>query len=200
MTTTQVVKTSVTNNSLSEDYPHLDDHAKQISHWYSYKLLQAPEKVAINPLYLTISTWPVLDAKCSGGSVFLGLSEYKLNNFLTSLDFSNSSTTWSQNMTTTIKLWWPTFLNCSSGGNLPFPPRRFHTIKELKKILLRWESRTISNGFCSQRQSQPCLLRHRMGTVTTSCYVSYSCWICWLRALWQLNCINHMYSRYSISI
>ena len=29
MTTTQVVKTSVTNNSLSKDYPHPDDHAKQ---------------------------------------------------------------------------------------------------------------------------------------------------------------------------
>ena len=31
MTTAQVVETSVTNNSLSKDYPHLDDHAKQIS-------------------------------------------------------------------------------------------------------------------------------------------------------------------------
>ena len=30
MTTAQVVKTSVTNNSLSKDYPHPDDHAKQI--------------------------------------------------------------------------------------------------------------------------------------------------------------------------
>ena len=29
MTTAQVVETSVTNNSLSKDYPHLDDHAKQ---------------------------------------------------------------------------------------------------------------------------------------------------------------------------
>ena len=29
MTTAQVVETSVTNNSLSEDYPHMDDHAKQ---------------------------------------------------------------------------------------------------------------------------------------------------------------------------
>ena len=29
MTTAQVVERSVTNNSLSEDYPHLDDHAKQ---------------------------------------------------------------------------------------------------------------------------------------------------------------------------
>ena len=28
MTTAQVVETSVTNNSLSEDYPHPDDHAK----------------------------------------------------------------------------------------------------------------------------------------------------------------------------
>ena len=31
MTTAQVVKTSVTNNSLSKDYPHPDDHAKQIT-------------------------------------------------------------------------------------------------------------------------------------------------------------------------
>ena len=29
MTTPQVVKTSVTNNSLSEDYPHSDDHTRQ---------------------------------------------------------------------------------------------------------------------------------------------------------------------------
>ena len=31
MTTTQAVKTSVSNNSLSQDYPHRDDHAKQLS-------------------------------------------------------------------------------------------------------------------------------------------------------------------------
>ena len=30
MTTAQVVETSVTKNSLSKDYPHPDDHAKQI--------------------------------------------------------------------------------------------------------------------------------------------------------------------------
>ena len=30
MTTAQVVETSVTNNSLSKDYPHPDNHAKQI--------------------------------------------------------------------------------------------------------------------------------------------------------------------------
>ena len=29
MTTAQVVETSVTNNSLSKDYPHLDDHTRQ---------------------------------------------------------------------------------------------------------------------------------------------------------------------------
>ena len=29
LTTTQVVETSVTNNSLSKDYLHLDDHVKQ---------------------------------------------------------------------------------------------------------------------------------------------------------------------------
>ena len=31
ITTAQVVKTSVTNNSFSKDYPHLDNHAKQIN-------------------------------------------------------------------------------------------------------------------------------------------------------------------------
>ena len=31
MTTAQVVETSVTNNSLSKDYPHPDDHDKQIT-------------------------------------------------------------------------------------------------------------------------------------------------------------------------
>ena len=30
MTTAQVVETSVTNNSLSKDYPYPDDHAKQM--------------------------------------------------------------------------------------------------------------------------------------------------------------------------
>ena len=30
MTAAKVVKTSVTNNSLSKDYPHPDDHAKHI--------------------------------------------------------------------------------------------------------------------------------------------------------------------------
>ena len=30
MTTAQVVETSVTNNSLSKDYPYLDDHTKQM--------------------------------------------------------------------------------------------------------------------------------------------------------------------------
>ena len=31
MTTAQVVATSVTNNSPSKDYPHPDDHAKEIT-------------------------------------------------------------------------------------------------------------------------------------------------------------------------
>ena len=29
MTTAQLIKTTVTNNSLSEDYPHPDDHTRQ---------------------------------------------------------------------------------------------------------------------------------------------------------------------------
>ena len=36
-TSTQVVETSVTNNSLSEDYPHPDDHAKQITDTPGFK-------------------------------------------------------------------------------------------------------------------------------------------------------------------
>ena len=34
MTTTQAVKTSVTNNSLSEDYFHPDDHTRQTTESY----------------------------------------------------------------------------------------------------------------------------------------------------------------------
>ena len=37
MTTAQVVDTSVTNNSLSKDYLHPDDHAKQITDTPGFK-------------------------------------------------------------------------------------------------------------------------------------------------------------------
>ena len=37
MTTTQVVETSVINNSLSQDYPHPDDHAKHITDTPGFK-------------------------------------------------------------------------------------------------------------------------------------------------------------------
>ena len=37
MTAAKVVKTSVTNNSLSKDYPHPDDHAKQITDTPGFK-------------------------------------------------------------------------------------------------------------------------------------------------------------------
>ena len=37
MTTAQEVETSVTNNSLSKDYPHSDDHAKQITDTPGFK-------------------------------------------------------------------------------------------------------------------------------------------------------------------
>ena len=37
MTTAQVVETSVTNNSLSEDYFHPDGHAKQITDTPGFK-------------------------------------------------------------------------------------------------------------------------------------------------------------------
>ena len=39
MTTVQVVETSVTNNSLSKDYPHPDDHAKQINKYTQLTLI-----------------------------------------------------------------------------------------------------------------------------------------------------------------
>ena len=42
MTTAQVVATSVTNNSLSQDYPHSDDHAK---HSYSNVTLNAEREL-----------------------------------------------------------------------------------------------------------------------------------------------------------
>ena len=37
MTTAQVIETSVTNNSLSEDYPHPGDHAKQITYMFTVR-------------------------------------------------------------------------------------------------------------------------------------------------------------------
>ena len=42
-----VVETSVTNNSLSKDYPHLDDHAKQITDTPGFKHLPNYEVVHI---------------------------------------------------------------------------------------------------------------------------------------------------------
>ena len=36
-TTSKVVETSVTNNSLSKDFPHLDDHTKQITDTPGFK-------------------------------------------------------------------------------------------------------------------------------------------------------------------
>ena len=44
MTTTQVVETSVTNNSLSKDYPHSDDHAKPITDIPGFKPFTKQEK------------------------------------------------------------------------------------------------------------------------------------------------------------
>ena len=37
MITAQITETSVTNNSLSKDYPHPDDHAKQITDTPGFK-------------------------------------------------------------------------------------------------------------------------------------------------------------------
>ena len=50
MTTTQVVETSVTNNSLSKDYPHPDGRAKQITDTPGFKpfTISDDSKVASN--------------------------------------------------------------------------------------------------------------------------------------------------------
>ena len=45
--TTQVVETSDTNNSLSKDYPHPDNHAKQITDTHGFKLFTKHKK--LNP-------------------------------------------------------------------------------------------------------------------------------------------------------
>ena len=47
MTTAQVVETSVTNNSLSKDYPHPDDHDKPITDTLGFK----PFTIHKNALY-----------------------------------------------------------------------------------------------------------------------------------------------------
>ena len=38
MTTTTVVETSVANNSLFKDYPHLEDHPKQITFFLNFRI------------------------------------------------------------------------------------------------------------------------------------------------------------------
>ena len=55
MTTAQVVETSVTNNSLSKDYLHLDDHAKQITHWHS--ILYLPSLKWQATVAVVLSNW-----------------------------------------------------------------------------------------------------------------------------------------------
>ena len=48
MITALVVETSVTNNSVSKDYPHLDDHAKQITDTPGFK----PFTILIKYIYV----------------------------------------------------------------------------------------------------------------------------------------------------
>ena len=55
MTTTQVVETSVTNNSLSKDYLHPDDHTKQITDTPGFKPFTMFSSLLINVPSLIIS-------------------------------------------------------------------------------------------------------------------------------------------------
>ena len=76
MTTAQVVETSVTNNSVPKDYPHPEDHAKQITDTSRFKPftivmyacdmqgdLQSALQVAEQNTFLFISE--VLDVMCT---------------------------------------------------------------------------------------------------------------------------------------
>lgn len=55
------------------------------------KMFKEKTQIALTGSYLTISKWPVLQAKCNGGSVLLTLPLVKA--IFTSLDASKSSTT-----------------------------------------------------------------------------------------------------------
>ena len=50
MTTAEVIKTSITNNSLSKDYLHPDDHTKQITDTPGFKPFNS---ISIGPLVFT---------------------------------------------------------------------------------------------------------------------------------------------------
>ena len=54
MTTAQVVETSVTNNSLSKDYLHLDDHAKQITDTPGFKPFTNIQSITAYNLLLAV--------------------------------------------------------------------------------------------------------------------------------------------------
>ena len=60
MTTTQVVKTLVTTTSLSKDYLHPDDHAKQINCTLWSTLRKKDAAVMLNPFPPTPLTCPAL--------------------------------------------------------------------------------------------------------------------------------------------
>ena len=55
MITAQAVETSVTNNSLSEDYPHPDDHTRQAFHIPGLKPFSTAVTTTITA-YATITT------------------------------------------------------------------------------------------------------------------------------------------------
>ena len=59
MTTTQVVEMSVTNNSLPKDYPHLEDHAKQITDTPGFKPLTTLMTWMEHGLRTLLKTFPL---------------------------------------------------------------------------------------------------------------------------------------------
>ena len=67
MTTAQVIETSVTNNSLSKDYPYLEDHAKQITDTPGFKpftiFLSLPHKVHSVPSSSNPGQWIISDRR-----------------------------------------------------------------------------------------------------------------------------------------
>lgn len=85
-----------------------------------------------------------------------------------------------------IKLCRPKFIIGRQQVTCPFSKKISHCQrKESKENLFRSGGTTRLRGFCSPEHRQPCLLHHSVGIAATSCYVSYSSWICWLTALSQ---------------
>ena len=69
MATAQVVETSVTNNSLSEDYLHPDDHARQTTNTPGFKPFTNNQQQLFSRAWLCNQSmlndlgWPTLEAR-----------------------------------------------------------------------------------------------------------------------------------------